>query len=113
MVFKQMSISPHSIMVVDDEVELARIFRNFLSKLGFDSICFTNRMLALAHKKINQEKYSVIIPDLRMPEISGIEQSGKIGQRNGFEKKILITAFDWGDLVGNPAYKQAKIDSIL
>jgi DNA-binding response OmpR family regulator len=108
-----MSVSPHSIMMVDDEVELASMFRNFLAKLGFDSICFTNPMLALEHYEDNQDKYSVVITDLRMPGMSGIELSRKIRQRNGHVKIILITAFDLMDLEGNNDYKQAKIDSIL
>jgi DNA-binding NtrC family response regulator len=113
MVFTKLTISPHSIMIVDDEMELASLFRKFLAKLGFDSICFTNPMLALEQYESNPDKYSVIITDLRMPGMSGIELAGKIRQRNAPVKIILITAFDLIDLEGSPAYKQAKFDSIL
>src|SRR3712207_2130298 len=113
MILKQMPISPHSIMIVDDEAELAGLFRKFFERLGFNSICFTNPMLALEHYESNQDKYSVVITDLRMPGMSGIELAGKIRQRNGLVKIILITAFDLVDLKDSTAYKQAKINSIL
>ena len=48
-----------------------------------------------------------------MPGMSGIELAGKIRQRNGLVKIILITAFDLVDLKDSTAYKQAKINSIL
>ncbi len=108
-----MSMSPHSIMVVDDEVELANLFREFLTKLGFKATSFTNPLIAFEHYESNYAKYSIVITDLRMPGMSGIDLARKIRQMNIHTKIILITAFDVADLKDNPVYNQAKIDSVI
>ncbi len=41
-----MTVLPHSIMVVDNEVELANLFKEFLTKLGFNVLSFTNPLIA-------------------------------------------------------------------
>ncbi|MGD9534529.1 MAG: response regulator [Candidatus Nitrosocosmicus sp.] len=61
------SPSTFAIMVVDDEEELATLSKTFLEKSGYESISFTDPLLALEHFSQNPDKISMIITDLRMP----------------------------------------------
>jgi FixJ family two-component response regulator len=56
-----------SVMVVDDEEELANLFMVLLKGSGFNSVSFTNPLQAIEHFKQSLEKYTPIITDLRMP----------------------------------------------
>ena len=66
-----MSARP-SVMVVDDEEELANLFRTFLDESGFNSVSFTDPLSALDHFSQNHGKYSVVLTDWQMPFLDGI-----------------------------------------
>ena len=67
-----MSSSVH-IIVVDDDIDIANIFNTFLQELGYNTVSFTDPILALEFFKQNSQKYTILITDLRMPCMSGIE----------------------------------------
>ena len=81
-----MSIS-RSIIVVDDEQELASLFKAFLKNEGYDVVSFTDPVLALEYYKETADKHSLIITDLRMPGICGIDLAKSI---RVFDNKIKI-----------------------
>lgn len=101
------------IMVVDDEEELAALFKAFLEKSGYDCNSFTDSVLALDHFGKNPDKYHLIITDLRMPNLNGIELSNKIREINKTVKILLITAFVVDDLLKYDGLNQAEIEEIL
>lgn len=105
---------PLSILVIDDEIDLALLLKKFLQRLGFNAVSFTSPLLAFEHLKNTHNNYSLIITDLRMPGMSGIELSNKIREEiNSTSKIILITAFDVADLENQSNFKSAKIDRII
>ena len=65
-------------MVVDDELELASLFKTFLINQGYNVVFFTDPVLALEYFKETAGKHSLIITDLRMPGICGIDLANKI-----------------------------------
>ena len=101
-----------SVMVVEDEKELAALFKVFLEKMGYDTVTFTDPM-ALEFFKQGTKKFSLILTDLRMPEMSGIELAAEIRKFNDKIKIILITAFMVEDLMISETYKFAKINEIV
>jgi DNA-binding NtrC family response regulator len=108
-----LSLLPYSILVVDDEPSLASLFRQFLVKLGFDAISFTDPSLALEHFKQSYGKYSILLTDLRMPILSGIEMANEIRKTNSSVKIFLVTAFDDSAIVNREDYKTARIEQIV
>ena len=54
-----------SVMVVDDEEELAHLFMELLKGSGFDTVSFTDPLLALKHFQENSQKYSLVITDFK------------------------------------------------
>lgn len=101
---------PSSILVVDYEVDLGLLLKQFLHGLGFNAVSFTSPLLAFKHLKHSHSNYSLIITDLRMPGTSGIELVIKI--RSSI-KIFLITAFDISDLKDQSNFKLAKIENII
>src|SRR5215210_3398898 len=109
-----MDLKSMSVLIVDDEQELATLYREFLIGMGFDVVVsFTDPLMAFEHYRQCVDKYSIVITDLRMPGMNGIELANKIRELNSSVKIFLITAFDIADIQDNESYKQAKIDKIV
>jgi DNA-binding response OmpR family regulator len=107
-----MSMS-RSIIVVDDELELASLFKAFLTKEGYDVVSFTDPVLALEYYKETADKHSLIITDLRMPGICGIDLAKSIREIDSKIKIFLMTAFETKDLEDREDFKNARIDRLI
>ena len=59
------------------------------------------------------DNHSLMITDMRMPGMSGIELAKKVRENNDKIKIFLMTAFDIRDLENNPDFKAEKIDRII
>src|ERR1044072_135433 len=70
------------VMVVDDEEELGVLYMRFIELSGFDCKYFTDPKKALDTFSLNYNSYSLVITDLKMPGIDGIEFSKKIRKYN-------------------------------
>ncbi len=108
-----LSSSPHSVMVIDDEMELATMFKTFLIKEGYDAISFSDPIVAFEYFKETSDRHSLIITDMRMPGLSGVELAKKVRGINKKIKIFLITAFDIADLENNSDFKEANIDRLI
>lgn len=103
-----------SVMVVDDEEELAHLFMELLKGSGYNTVAFTDPLLALEHFRSNPEQYSLILSDLRMPGMNGIELAKRIRDYNSRVKILLITAFYDTENQNNDAdLKEANISTVL
>jgi two-component system alkaline phosphatase synthesis response regulator PhoP len=83
-----MTIVSKKILVVDDEKSLREIMKIKLVKLGYDPEFAKNGKEALEISE--KEKFPLILMDLRLPEIDGIELCMRIKQRN---PETVIYAF--------------------
>ena len=50
----------------------------FLTREGYDVVSFTSQLLALEHFKNNSNGISLIITDLMMPGLNGIDFANKV-----------------------------------
>lgn len=88
------------IAVVDDELDIAQLFHNALQKTnGFTIFAFTDPNVAFEHFSLNREHYALIISDLKMPIINGIELIKRTKKLNPCIRTILMTAFDITDVL--------------
>jgi CheY-like chemotaxis protein len=101
------------IIVVDDEFDLAFLYKQFIAGLGFHVVSFTDSLLAFEHFKQNIDTYCLLITDLRMPGMNGIDLANKIRELNKTVKIFLVTAFAAEDLENRPDFKAAKVDRII
>lgn len=82
------------ILVVDDHYDIVDVLQIMLQNEGFTVHGFTDPVLALDHFKKNPEKIRLIITDVRMPGMSGIELLVKIKEIQQDTIAILISAFE-------------------
>lgn len=101
------------IIVVGDEPDVSYILQQFLTKPGYNVAAFTDPLLSFDFFKIHPLRYSLIITDLKMPGLSGLELANKIRLINKNIKIILITAFELDDLNKSMQFVNAKIDKII
>lgn len=86
------------VAIVDDEKDITVLFRESLQRIkGISIFAFTNPLMALEHFTINKEQYVLVISDLRMPSLNGLELVKKIKDLNPLSRTILMTAFEMDD----------------
>ena len=86
--------SPTRILVIDDDVDILNLFSDFLKKEGYGVTSFLDPLKALEEIHRRPQRYSIIITDVRMPGISGIELIRRIRKINHDIKVIIISAFE-------------------
>ena len=86
------------VSVVDDELKTAQLFHNALCSInGINVYQFTDPVKALEHLKVNKKDYAVMISDLRMPVINGIQLLKTVKDLNPLSRTILTTGYDVND----------------
>jgi len=94
----QYSQSPVFVAVIDDEKDLAYLFKDALSQIdGVEVFAFSDPLLALEHFKANHQNYRVVVSDFRMPTMTGIEVLNKMKKINQSVIRILMSAFEIQD----------------
>ena len=90
--------SPVFVAVIDDEADLAYLFKEALSQIdGVQVFAFTDPSLALEHFKANHQNYRVVISDYRMPTMTGMELLSKIKDVSPAATRIMMSAFEIQD----------------
>jgi DNA-binding NtrC family response regulator len=90
--------SPVFVAVIDDEADLAYLFREALNQIdGVEVFAFTDPLLALEHFKANHQNYRVVISDYRMPIMTGMELLSKIKDVSPAATRIMMSAFEIQD----------------
>ena len=102
------------VAIVDDELDIVNLFRDALNKIrGLSIFTFTDPLTAFEHIRMNKSKYAVIISDLRMPGINGMDLIYKIKKENPLIRTLLMTAFEVDDKVFEDYTKNKIIDGFL
>jgi PAS domain S-box-containing protein len=66
------------VLIVDDEKHLVRIFEQMLGGLGYHVTSFTNSLEALETFRSQPERFDLILTDLTMPKMTGVELAQKL-----------------------------------
>ena len=104
---------PPTVMVVDDDEELARLFKKLLDVSGYNSVSFTEPVLALKHFKDDPHRYWLVIADLKMPNLNGIDLAKNIRSISSSVKILLITGFFDDDYLKGPDFIESRISEVL
>ena len=85
------------VSVVDDDVGTATFFHEALRQ-NIDEVSvfsFTDPIEAFEHFTENKEKYVLVISDLRMPGLNGLELLKKVKSLNPKVRTILMSAYNF------------------
>lgn len=80
-----------TVLIVDDEADMAFALEESLKRVGFQPTVFHNAADVL--QKVNPADFSLIITDMKMPRMTGIEFLQEIRRRGIFVPVIVITGF--------------------
>ena len=81
-----------NILIVDDDEIILKILEKFLLKLGYNPTLCCNGKEALEYYTLKETKFDVVITDIDMPEMDGIELAKRIYDINRKSKIIFISA---------------------
>ena len=92
-----MSIDGRIVSVVDDDVGTATFFHEALRQNieGISVFSFTDPVEAFEHFIENKENYVLVISDLRMPGLNGLELLKKVKTSNPKVRTILMSAYNF------------------
>lgn len=79
------------VLALDDEPIVGKSLRMALSKLGFNVEVFEDP--AVAMKRIDEKTFDIVITDVVMGDIDGIQVLERVKQRSPRTKVVIITAF--------------------
>ena len=83
-----------SIVIINNDPDLLNIFSEALKMSGYDDVSsFTDPLLAYEHIKENPDKYSLLIIDDKMPNISGLFMGTKLLEINPKLNIIILSDF--------------------
>lgn len=80
------------LLVVDDDPDTVLALNISLLDYGFLVDAFTNPEEALQKFKSNAESYCLVLLDIKMPALSGIQLARKVKEANPNVKVLVLTA---------------------
>ncbi len=101
------------LLVVDDDPDIAHVLKQGLQKKRFLVSAFTNPEEALQNFQSNSEDYCLMLSDIRMPGISGIQLARKVKQINPNVKVILMTSFEIKDNEFSKVFPSTHVDGFV
>jgi DNA-binding NtrC family response regulator len=101
------------LLVVDDDPDIAHVLKQGLLKKGFLVNAFTSPQEALQNFQSNSEDYSLMLSDIRMPELSGIQLARKVKEINPKVKVVLMTSFEIRDNEFSKVFPSTQVDGFV
>lgn len=80
-----------SVLIIDDEPDMGFALKEAMSRLGFNVHFYRNAANVLS--SVNLSDFSLIITDVKMPKMDGLEFLAEIRKRGIFIPVIVITGF--------------------
>ena len=62
-----------SITIIDDDIDIANLFKDVIKDDGYAVFAFTDSIAALNYIKENSDEFGFVISDYRMPQMNGYE----------------------------------------
>jgi DNA-binding NtrC family response regulator len=91
-----MTINNRIVGIVDDELDITQLYQDAIYGHinGISVVCFNNPLTALEHFIENKKDYALVISDLRMPNLNGLDLLSKIKMLNSNVRTILVSAYE-------------------
>lgn len=82
---------PARILVIDDEAIVGKRLKQVLEKMGFEIVVETSPIPAL--EKITQTTFDVVVTDLKMKDMDGMQVLNRVKEVSPGTKVIIITGY--------------------
>jgi len=107
-----MSSNNRIVSVVDDDIYIAKLFHEALRQ-NIDEISvfsFIDPVKAFEHFTENKENYALVISELRMPGLNGLELLKKVKTTNPKVRTILMSAYNFEE---EEKFQQYMEDAVI
>jgi DNA-binding NtrC family response regulator len=102
------------VAIIDDELDIVNLFRDALHNIkGVSIFTFTDATVAFEHFRFNNRAYVLVISDLRMPDINGLDLVYEVKKLNPSVRTLLMTAFEVNDDLFQQYIKNRVINGFL
>jgi len=111
-----MAANKKIVSVVDDDLNTTELFHVALSEniRDISVVSFNDPVIALEHFAANKGAYVLVISDLRMPGLNGLELLKKVKSSNPKVRTILMSAYNFDeDLLFLKYMEEGIIDSSI
>jgi two-component system, cell cycle sensor histidine kinase and response regulator CckA len=102
-----------NLIVVDDDPDIAHVLKKGLLKNRFLVSAFTSPEEALQNFKSNSKDYCLMLSDIRMPALSGIQLARRVKEINPDVKVVLMTSFEIRDNEFSKVFPSMHVDSFV
>ena len=107
----ELRLPPTKVLLADDDAVLLETAGETLRSIGVDADTVRSGLEAV-NRVSAQTDYQVVILDLKMPDMNGIEAARQIRAKVGDAVPfLLISAYDWSDL--EDAAREAGVDGFI
>jgi len=101
------------LLIVDDDFDIVQVLKMGLLKNRFLVDAFTNPEETLQSFKSHAESYYLVLSDIRMPAISGIQLAKRVKEVNPNVKVVLMTAFEIRDTEFSKVFPSTQVDGFV
>ena len=101
------------LLIVDDDPEIVQVLKLGLQKNRFLVTVFTNPEEALQSFKSDAKSYCVVVSDMGMPSLSGIQLAKKVKEINPNVKIVLMTGFEIRDDEFSKVFPSTSVDGFV
>ncbi len=101
------------LLVVDDDSDIVQVLKLSLLKNGFAVDAYTNPEEALQNFQSNSKDYCLMLSDIRMPGLSGIQLARKVKEVDPSVKVVLMTAFEIRDNEFSTVFPSTQVDGFI
>jgi DNA-binding NtrC family response regulator len=100
------------VSIVDDDIYITKLFDVALRDNidGISVFSFTDPVKAFEHFAENKENYALVISDLRMPGLNGLELLKKVKTSNPKVRTILMSAYNFEE---EELYQEYMIETVI
>ena len=82
-----------TVLVVDDELDIVKLITLLLKSRGYQTLSASNGREALATFKANEDKVSLLLTDILMPEMDGLELAVQIRRLQPHLPILFVSGF--------------------
>ena len=106
-----MNNEKYSIVIIDDETEILNVLSRFLTRnSNFSVSTYSNPTVALSN--MSNLKADLVLLDIMMPQMNGLDVLERIVQNNSNQKVIMMTAYSTLDKVLK-SHKQGATNYVM
>jgi putative two-component system response regulator len=84
--------TPTNILIVDDEDSIRQALERFATRLGYRAVLARDGVTAL--ERVAQNRFDLMLCDVRMPGVSGVELVPRVLERDPDVAILMLTAVD-------------------